>query len=610
MNVEEFLRSKGFDPVRVGDNWNINCPFCDDTRNRLGFHIRTGQYNCLNGSCDVKGKQIKSFLKRIGESSSTDLDFKPTAKLKPTKIRQDLAAKYNAKLDAAGRASLDYLMKTRGFSRKSIDHFQLGSWKDNGREYASVPYWRAGRLVNIKFRALQFTDKKYKWRRIKGGESSLFNDDVLDDKKYDSVVISEAEFGAVSLHSNGIKNVVGVTVGAKAFKQEWYERLQRFKKIYLVYDNDTAGQAGAEKMAKRLGFDRCFNVLLPKSDSVKDINEYFWDAEAKKQNFGIEDFNKLLKDARKFEVKGTVSLRDAMKDLHKDRFTSDADEVIGFQTPWKKVNKVLRGSKPGELVVVTGKSKSGKSTFVLNWMLGLAQQDITSYMFQCEMKPKRMAEKYVAMHARDFTIPEEMTRVQLAEANYALPTDRIYFGHPQNDVLELDEICDRFKEAVQRYGARFLIFDNLHFLVRGDNIKDRIGEVTRRFKLLAEALGVVFVLVVHPKKVGDKMVTPDDLKDSSSIYQDLDTLMIVHRDRKRGTEDDDDSTGIGQYDALTEIHISGRWIEGGRASLYYDGNRAKFYDDGSMYRNALKIRTAERDRKKKQFRDKGRKVAA
>ena len=51
----------------------------------------------------------------------------------------------------------------------------------------------------------------------------------------------------------GIKNVVGLTTGAEGFHQSWYDRLERFKTIYLVMDNDIAGQDGAVKISKRLG---------------------------------------------------------------------------------------------------------------------------------------------------------------------------------------------------------------------------------------------------------------------------------------------------------------------------------------------------------------------
>jgi replicative DNA helicase len=426
---------------------------------------------------------------------------------------------------------------------------------------------------------------------------------VIANKKWDSIYVVEAELDAVALYNAGIHNVVAVTTGAKAFKQEWYERLERFKKIYIVYDSDVDGQAGAKKAAKRLGFDRCFNVQLPKT--VKDINEYFWDAKERKPRFTLEQFQRLVKDARKFDVQDICSLGDAIKDLHKDKFLADEEELIGLQTPWSRVNKIMGGAKPGQLIVISAPPKIGKTSAVLDWFRFLGQQGITTLMYCCEMREKRLAEKFIAMETKDFLSADELTEMQLAEAHYRLPTDQIYLGYPKTTALDLDPVCERIEQAVKRYGIKAVCFDNLHFLVRGDTVRDKIGEVTRRFKVLAERLGIVFILIVHPRKVGDRVMTADDLKDSSSIYQDLDTLIIIHRRMTAGKNDEENSTG--HLDALADIYISGRWCEGGKTVLYFDGKRTRYYDKGSLFDAALQKRIKERERKEREKR--GRRVS-
>lgn len=605
--IKEWLEAKDFDVVRVGDNWNVDCPFCDDTKHRLGFAIETGQWNCLNGGCDARGKTFRSFQRRLGDTKTEVQLPKAKAERKLVTIDQGLCAKYHGKLPLPGRDALDYLKSGRGFSQEAIDHFQLGSWKTNGHEYISIPYWKRGRLVNIKFRAVgKQVDRKWKWRRIKGGESSLFHDDACDWSEFKDIFICEAECDAVSLFSNGIKNVVSVTVGAKGFKQEWFDRLEKFQRVFLVYDSDVDGQAGAEKMAKRLGLDRCLNVRLPKE--IKDVNQFFWDDEAEKQRNTKTEFMALVKDARKFEVEDVTSLKYALKDLHKDLFLEERDEIFGFQTPWKRVNKLIRGAKPGHLVVVSANPKVGKTSIVLQWMVDLAKRnEVNGLFYCCEMREKRLAEKVVAMSCNDFTASEEITPIQLAETSYIAPSERVFFGYPRKGALELEAVCEKIKETVQRYGIQFVVFDNLHFLVRGENVRDKVGEVTRRFKVLAETLNIVFVLIVHPRKTGGRLVTAEDLKDSSSIYQDLDLLIILHREeeaKSRGDKDIDDEGGAsGHLSPLCEVHVCGRWIEGGRALLYFNGQRSLFFDNGQQFERALKAwklkRKSEASQKRK-----------
>jgi len=596
VSIKDYLEKKGLAIAIVGDNWNVDCPFCDDDRKRLGFKMSTGQWNCFN--CEAKGS-FRRFQKMMNEERFVDLEVKPPEKVKLAKIDQTLAKKYQDKMELDNRKAFSYLIKARGFSRATIEHFTLGSWKTKGYEYVSIPYWEGGKLVNMKFRAVNYTDKKYKWRRIKHGKSSLFHDEACDNKAFKEVFMCEAELDAVALWNAGIKNVVAATTGAKKFQDGWFDRLSRFKKIYLVYDSDVDGQTGAEKMSIRLGMDRCYNVKLPKES--KDANNYFWDILQEKKAYTKNDFLKLVKDARRFEVKDTMSLQYALKEVYKDIYTNDEDELIGLQTPWKKLNKLIRGAKLGHLVVVTAKPKVGKTTWVLNWMYGLSDRyEVPTAMYCCEMRQKKLAKKIIGMTCKDFSTPEEISGEQVAETIYTSPSRIMHFGYPTKDTLELDNVAKWVKSVVARYGVKLVCFDNLHFLVRGDNVKDKVGEVTRRFKLLAETLGIVFVLIVHPRKIGNRLVEADDLKDSSSTYQDLDLLIRLHRsvEKRDRDQDDPDSVGAELLSPLMDIYVEGRDIEAGKTILYYQGQRGLFFEKGNLYERAVKkwIEKRKRDR--------------
>lgn len=598
-NIEDFKRyiHKHFDVHEdVPNNWNFNCPFCEDTRKRMGVHKENLFWNCFN--CETKGKGLRSFQKRY-EGEARDSDEIPESdqvreerkkeEKEHVQIEQDKAAKHAEKLDAEGRGAREYLTKVRGFKRSTIEHFQLGSWKTNGYEYISIPFWKRGKLVNIKYRAIDYDDRKWKWRRIKGGESALFHDNVID-HDHEQIYLTEGELDTVALWNAGVKNVAAVTTGAKSFKQEWFERLAKFKRIYIVYDNDVDGQDGAKKVAERLGMNRCFNVVLPKIDGLKkvDINEYFWNSKDKKQRFTLPDFKKLVKAARRFEVPDVVSLRDAIKDAHRSRFLADEDEVMGFPTPWRKVNTLTaKGTRPGHLVVVSGVSKVGKTTWVQNWLRFTALQDTGTFIYECEMKPDQLSEKWVAMETPNLDQKEDFAEEDFSWATYKLPVDKIWIGHPRTEMLTLDNVCKTIRAAVQRYGCRVVVFDNLHFLVRSDNVKDEIGRVTRTFKLLAESLNILFILIVHPRKVGNKEPTPDDLKDSSSIFQDLDTLVFVHRYMTTANKDDDEAEQQAGYGPLTKVTVTGRWSPGGVCWQYFDGVRGLFYDRGEKLDKAL-----------------------
>lgn len=608
MELKEYLDTKGIGSTQVGNNLQMNCPFCDDNRQRCGIntnnnHAYFGYWNCLNGGCGVKGRSVKSFQKKLSQLNEEDTLDKIEIKKPKQEIECDIDQKKAMKCynnaRKKNRKALDYLMQQRGFSKETIQHFMLGSCKFKGHEYVSLPFWENGELVNIKYRAVKVVDKSYKWRRIVGGKSSLYHDELLDNKEIKEIFLCEAELDAIALYNAGFENVVAVTTGAKAMQPEWYDRLERFERINLVYDNDVDGQDGAEKMAQRLGMKRCYNVVIPQEDIVedrrkaklKDANQFFWDKDTKKPRYKAKDFKQLVKAAEKFKVKDVMSLKEAYHQLIKNMHTADDDESVGFITRWKKINDILPRSKPGFFVVVTANPKVGKTTWVMDWFTDLSKQGIPTYIECCEMRQLRMAEKTIANATPDFTHVDNITEQQIREARFANPADIMFLGYPMDGVIELERMCEKITSVVQRHGVRAVCFDHLHFLVRGDNVKDKIGEVTRRFKLLAEQLGILFVLIAQPRKVENNRVpTANDLKDSSSIYQDLDSLVILHR-RVKVTEDygNDDlpDSEKGRMEIITEVNITSRWGDGGSCLLRFNGKRARYTDKGPSYDKAV-----------------------
>lgn len=609
MDLKDYLESKNLQVQQVGNNLQADCPFCDDDRQRFGVnnnnnHAYYGYWNCLNGGCGVKGRSIKSLQKEFNKLNGEDERSKIEIK-KPNNddkedadIDQTLAAKYYNNVDKKKRGAKDYLMQERGFSTKTIKHFMLGSWKKKGYEYVSLPFWENGELVNIKFRAINFKDKSYKWRRITGGKSSLFHDEVLDNQEIKEIFLCEAELDAIALWNAGFKNVVAVTTGAKAMQPEWYDRLERFEKINLVFDNDVDGQDGAEKMAKRLGMNRCHNIVIPQEDikedgkkkTLKDANQYFWDKDNRKERYTEKDFKKLVNKAKQFQVKAVMSLTEAYRELIKLRHTADDDELIGHITRWQRINRILPRSKPGYFVVVTANPKVGKTSWVMDWFTDLSKNGTPTYIECCEMRQLRMAEKTIANAIPDFTNVDNLTELQIRQARFQNPADIMYLGYPEDGVIELEAMAEKITNVVQRYGVKAVCFDHLHFLVRGDNVRDKIGEVTRRFKLLAEQLGILFVLIAQPRKVENNRVpTANDLKDSSSIYQDLDSLVILHRrikmDDSYGDDDADESNA--KMESVTEVHVTSRWGDGGSCLLNFNGRKSKYYDSGLSYDTAV-----------------------
>jgi KaiC/GvpD/RAD55 family RecA-like ATPase len=590
-SIKAFLESNSIAFRETDDHYQVNCIICDETRERLGI-VKDGQedvgkWHCFN--CKNRGTTLKTLVYAYdhkGVVNQKKIKDESKAERKKSTVAPELHIRMH-KMAVAKKQSLltwAYLTQTRGITAEAITHFQLGSRSvfktslgedKECHEHVAIPYLVDGKCVNLKYRSLDpEVDKKWKWRREKGGETALFNHDVIYDLDYDTLIICESELDCISLWCLGFKNVVGMTAGADAFQDIWVEQLQRYKKFYLVLDRDEAGQDGAHKIGKRLGLDKCYNVVLP--EDVKDPNDFLL-------KYDRAAFETLLKSGSQFEVPNVISLKTGINELLKKMRGGASDDVVGFDTPWKYVNEKLGPVKPGHLVILAARPKTGKSTLALNWMKYLAHQGVPVGMYTCEMKITdicwRLAQMVVPTLPR---LQEDAHPCDVLEAGIVLPMNKMHFYYPQIGDLENDKVEEKIREMVQRYGIKVFIFDNLHFLCRGDDEKAMLDKTSQMFKILAENLGIVIVAVTHPRKGGDnKNITNDDLKGSSSIFQDADAVLLLNR--RLDIEDDINEEQAELALSRTMIQITARFSSGGRATLAFNGRQGLFTDKGYLF---------------------------
>jgi len=78
--------------------------------------------------------------------------------------------------------------------------------------------------------------------------------------------------------------------GASGWMPEWYEKFLKIKQIYLIFDNDKAGIAGAKGIAEWLGVYRCKVFTFTTFKEKYDVIDYFRD------NHTVDEFINLVKD--------------------------------------------------------------------------------------------------------------------------------------------------------------------------------------------------------------------------------------------------------------------------------------------------------------------------
>jgi 5S rRNA maturation endonuclease (ribonuclease M5) len=558
--VLEYLGRKGWEyktiPSDKGDQALLKrCPLCGD---QGGTHfymaIDTGQWYCHK--CGEAGSlfSLKRLLKDVQEVKAfQDLSPKNTVE---TDITPEVDLAHNL-MNLHPRV-LRYLQH-RHFSPEAIDHFKIGVSVEDGKVWIWYPFWRKGKILNVKKRTMP-PDKEF--RRHTGGPSILFNEDAINP---DELIICEGESDALSLWSIGVRNVVGVPIGAQGIKPEWIDQLDKVGKIYIAYDSDEPGQIGASKLATRLGIERTYNILLPVG--YKDVNEYL-------SSHSLADWQELQGKAQKFDVETVRPLGRVIQDVI--RRVQNGGEEDGIEFPWPSLSKLTGRMKAGDLWCIGSKPKVGKTTFTFNLMYHIATSGIPSLLFELEMPPERMLPRIVSLHLRK---PDSNNMEDLATAYKDLSKLPFYFAHPYHRV-EWQFIADTIRSCVRRYNIGFVAFDNLHFLARkAESMTQEISALTQSFKLLAEELSIPILIIARPSyRARGRRMTSEDLMWSADIEADADAVIILHREEKNKGANVPNAEGVFEPSCLVNVDRI-RYAAGGACHLQFHDEIARVEEE-------------------------------
>lgn len=214
----------------------------------------------------------------------------------------------------------------------------------------------------------------------------------------------------------------------------------------------------------------------------------------------------------------------------------------GWRTCYSQVDDKLGGFMPGQLLVLSGRTASGKTAWALNVVHNFIFQDppIPSAIFSFEMPPSALINRLISTISgvaayrirNNFLNADERRR--MAEAVGKLQDAPLRFAGQEAQDINL--ICSSARKMVKA-GIKFIVIDHLNLIdsTRAGNVNraEEINRFTRRLKLLAMELQIPILLLCQLKQFNSKEVGRkpelEDLKDSSAISQDADIVMFTFR---------------------------------------------------------------------------------
>jgi KaiC/GvpD/RAD55 family RecA-like ATPase len=604
-DVQEYTSRKGWTWKRSGDQMEMLCPLCghgDGKDNRFYLHPSLGVWFCHH--CGEKGNlwQLKQRLGDLVLSSRS----KQASATKPKAFRSLGAKKKQEEVlppaglveaeeealhSPAGATALAYLTETRGFTLETVRKFHLGyarkSWRlkwpvlsadgnpvvdADGKpkveermdavDLVAIPYFANGKHVNTKYRTVPPAPKSF--RRLTGCASTLFNVDALRPGEEEAAVVTEGELDVMSADQYGLENVVSGSTGAKGWDEEWLEALDTFGSVFLCYDNEEGGPGddGAERLAVALGKHRCWRVYLP----LKDFNECL------AAGLPFDQIDEAFDTSKAYEMRELVQIDSLRSRLERARKNPEA--VTGSTWGYRSMDKLLGGRRP-ELVVVTGDTGSGKTTFVNNLVWRQVVMGNPSAVFSFENDPDEVYNSFVSMEAGGdaLTITDDRFRTA-ADTLRSRPLYLYdYYGE-----IELAKLKEAVTYAVRRKLCRTVVLDHLHYFLKIDDPKYERQVIENAMKELAlwpRELRCTIILVVHPNQTenDNEKVGMNKLRGASAIKQAASTILRVWRKRTEDRKQAAQPVGW-----VTSLKVRSRYGEEGTATLLYDPASSQFLD--------------------------------
>ncbi|MEQ6896137.1 replicative DNA helicase [Microbacterium sp. KR10-403] len=257
-------------------------------------------------------------------------------------------------------------------------------------------------------------------------------------------------------------------------------------------------------------------------------------------------------------------------------------QMTGVPTGFHELDELTNGLHGGQMIVVAARPAMGKSTLALDFARAAAiKHNMPAIFFSLEMGRSEIAMRLLSaegaiplqnlrkgmLDQRDWTTVAA-TRGRINDAPLYIDDS------PNMTLVEIRAKCRRLK---QRVGLKMVVIDYLQLMSSGKRVESRqqeVSEFSRALKLLAKELQVPVIALSQLNRGSeqrqDKKPQVSDLRESGSIEQDADMVILLHRDSVY-----DKDTRPGEADLIVAKHRNGPTAT---IEIAFQGHFSRFAD--------------------------------
>ena len=236
------------------------------------------------------------------------------------------------------------------------------------------------------------------------------------------------------------------------------------------------------------------------------------------------------------------TIDDVILSLNYSRDKAQNGELLGFSTGFDELNNTLAGWCKPDFVVIAARPGMGKTAFMLSTIYHLCiLNKVPTAVFSLEMSSEQLVERLESITSM---IPLKRLRMNLMndeERKILMKTDDKILLSPlhieDTGGISISQLRAKATIMKQKYGIKAVFIDYLQLMSgqgkSNQNREQEVSTISRSLKALAKELELPIIalsqLSRRVEERADKMPQLSDLRESGSIEQDADAVIMLMR---------------------------------------------------------------------------------
>ncbi len=331
-----------------------------------------------------------------------------------------------------------------------------------------------------------------------------------------------------------------------------------------------------EKALLRRLIDAAGKILHDAYHSAEPVSDLL--SAAEQEIFRLAEFG---------EARDTSHLKVLLQELYARLEAHDGRPVTGLETGFFELDELTNGLQRGEMIIVAARPSMGKTALALNMAEHIAitrKQPVV--VFSLEMSKQQLAQRLLCSRSgvdlhrlrRNMLSTDEFARLastvgELSDAPFFIDDT------PGLSLLQLRAKARRLA-ARHDIAAVFVDYLQLMAVPGAESRQQEVSLLSRGIKAMARELDVPVVCLSQlnraPELREGHRPRMSDLRESGSIEQDADVVMMLHREEYYHTEPDwkqENPDSVGTAEVIITKQRNGPT---GTVKLTFDGPTTRF----------------------------------